>query len=258
MLGQPQNPLFLFKCSFGDLVTYGLGGKKKSAKNNSASRMLRKLNLNLQKENVDIQRENMPKWQGVEGDEKVQRVLNTDDNAISILESIDKIRFQRTLKFTEIPHQIGIQTLFTVECKLLLMPDLNVKHVDPKNCFKKGDCEYLKTSSRTTKKKTSKTEAAEMMVNLLKGNGAYTNEQVEMNKQLQEFEESLNAKKDVIEKDKISRDYQAILTKMIRAAIEFMADKPKYDEDYDFLAEVKQLVAFVSKVCFCFSFCTNR
>lgn len=245
MLGQPQNPLFLYKCTFGDLGTYGLGGKKKTAKNNSARRMLSKLNESLEIENVKTQISNMDQWVNRQAHDRIIEALNLPDNAISVLEALDKVRPERTLKYTEISKQLGIQMYFTVECKLLEMPDLKLRNV-PEDCrVEKNDLVYLKTYSKSTKKKTSKMEAAEKMVNLLKGDGPFTNEEVKQNKQLREFEEGLNVKDDMVNKDLISKMYRDVLSKIIKSAIQFMnidkEDKKSYNPDYDFLAEIQDM-----------------
>ena len=106
-LGPPQDPLFIFKCGFGDLVSYGLGKNKKAAKNRSAYMMLRKLNEHVEIENVKTNLCNLDRWVGDKTAANVRDVVQLNENAVSVLEALDRIRFERTLKFTEAARDIG-------------------------------------------------------------------------------------------------------------------------------------------------------
>ena len=240
--GPAQDPLFVFKCQFGDLITYGLAKNKKSSKNKSAIKMLDKLNESVQIENVKIQTYNLEKWKEEKYDVKIQNILNSNENAISLLEQLDKTRTllgTDTLKFTESAKEIGVQIHFTADCKLLHGPDLKIRTEDFKDCVRKNDLLYLKSSSRSTKKKTAKMEAAEKMVNLLRGLGAHTNKEVEINNELQKFKDtSLCLKEDKTDNSGLSIQYQAILAIIAGKAVDFLKDKPDYNNDYDYLAEV--------------------
>ena len=90
-------------------------------------------------------------------------------------------------------------------------------------------------------------EAAEKMVNLIKGEGAFTNEQVRMNRELAEYNKTtFNLHDDRIDKRQLSSDCQAYLAKMSTMAAEFLANKTSYDPDYDHLAEVGHRVSLTS------------
>lgn len=103
----------------------------------------------------------------------------------------------------------------------------------------KNEMVYLKTSAKSSKKKTSKMEAAEKMLNLIRGDGAFTNEEVKLNQELSEYRETaFSLKEDQIDKNVISREYQDYLAQMIAIVDKFLEDKPNYDPDFDFLAEV--------------------
>ena len=103
----------------------------------------------------------------------------------------------------------------------------------------KNEMTYLKTSAKTTKKKTSKMEAAEKMLNLIRGNGAFTNEEVKLNRELAEYKETaFSLKEDQIDKNRVSKVHQDYLAQMIAIVEQFLEDKPNYDPDFDFLAEV--------------------
>lgn len=137
---------------------------------------------------------------------------------------------------------------FTTDCKLLYSVDLKIhnKPIEDNDKIIKNELEYLKTTARSTKKKTSKMEAAEKMLNLIRGDGAFTNEEVKMNRELAEYRETaFNLKEDQIDKNRISKEYQDYLAQMISIASNFLEDKPNYDPDYDFLAEVgRSTIAF--------------
>lgn len=81
---------------------------------------------------------------------------------------------------------------FTTDCKLLYSVDLKIhnKPIEDNDKIIKNELEYLKTTARSTKKKTSKMEAAEKMLNLIRGDGAFTNEEVKMNRELAEYRET--------------------------------------------------------------------
>lgn len=131
---------------------------------------------------------------------------------------------------------------FTTVCKLLYEADLKKIHnkkIEEKDTVTKGELVYLRTTARTTKKKTSKTKAAEKMLNLIRGEGAFTNEEARLNRKLAECRATeLKVKEDQIDMNRISKEYQDYLIQMTSYASDFLEDKPNYDPDYDFLAEV--------------------
>ena len=141
------------------------------------------------------------------------------------------------------------QTYFTVECKLLYGADLKIhdKPIEEKDKVVKNEMLYLKTSARSTKKKTAKMEAAEKMLNLIKGNGAFTNEEVKLNRELAEYRETtFNVENDQIDEKRISKEYQGYLAQIIAIATKYLEDKPNYDPDYDFLAEVSSSAIMIT------------
>lgn len=105
--------------------------------------------------------------------------------------------------------------------------------------FEKDDVIYLRTTARSTAKKASKLEAAEKMLNLIRGEGAYTNEQAKMNRELAEYNKTtFNMQKDRIDVRRLSEKTTRYLGQMSSFAAEFLQDKPNYNPDYDYLAEV--------------------
>lgn len=69
--------------------------------------MLRKLNEHVEIENVKTNLCNLDRWVDDKAAEKVKDVVYSRENAISVLEALDRIRFERTLKFTESAKEIG-------------------------------------------------------------------------------------------------------------------------------------------------------
>lgn len=111
--------------------------------------------------------------------------------------------------------------------------------IDAKDTLEKNGARYLHTSSRSTTKKASKMEAAEKMVNLIRGDGAFTNEHVRMNRELAEYNKTtLNLQEDRIDTSRLSATCSRYLAQMSAFAAQFLQDKPNYDPDFDFLAEV--------------------
>lgn len=245
--GPPQDPVFIHKCILGDLVTYGIGKNKKCAKNQAATRMVKKVDGNVDLESVSTQTSIFERYVDEKLILSVAKALDVPDNAISVLEGLDKVRNGPKVRYTEMSQQIGVQSHFTTECKVLLGPDLKIRPDDlTRNSIKKDGSIYLKTSSRSTKKKTSKMEAAEKMVNLLKGKGANTNEEVKKNLELKEFQDkTFSLKKDIIDKYDINQEFYNVLVDVIDTATEFLKDKPKYDPDYCFLSEVNLLGLYI-------------
>lgn len=134
---------------------------------------------------------------------------------------------------------------FTTDCKLLYGVDLKIhdKPIEDKDLVYKDDLVYLKTSARSTKKKASKMAAAEKMLNLIKGEGAFTNEEARLNRELAAYRETeFNLKEDLIDMNQITKEYQGYLAQIVTIASNFLADKPNYDPDYDYLAEVGRLL----------------
>lgn len=239
--GSTQPVIYIHKCQMGDAITYGIGKNKKSSKNQSARMMLKKLNEDVDVETVMTTMTGMSRMCAEKIEEKIQEILRSNSNAVSILEEIDRVR-ERTLKFTEQDQQVGVQSQFTCECKLLLSTDLKVRKEDlEKNSIRKEGYVFLRTNAKSTKKKTAKMDAAERMVNMLRGHGAYTNEEVEQNKELKEFHEKTFAKtKDIIDRESVGQ-YFDVLDNIIDYAVDYLKDKPKYDPDYDFLSEMLEL-----------------
>ena len=132
-------------------------------------------------------------------------------------------------------------------------PDLKIHtgEIAEKNKLEKNGLVYLRTSARCTNKKASKIEAAEKMINLIRGEGAFTNEEARMNRQLAEYNKmTFNLTDDRIDGNRVSRECRAYLAEMSRTAFEFLADKPNYDPDFDYLAEV-----CYPGLGFCLGFC---
>lgn len=88
-------------------MSYGFGKNKKSSKNRSAYRMLKKLNEHVEIENVKTNVNNLERWVDDRTADKVKDIVNLRENAISVLEALDRARFERTLKFSESGKEIG-------------------------------------------------------------------------------------------------------------------------------------------------------
>lgn len=69
--------------------------------------MLRKLNEHVEIENVKTNLCNLDRWIDDKTTEKVRDLVDLKENAVSVLEALDRIRFERTLKFTESAKEIG-------------------------------------------------------------------------------------------------------------------------------------------------------
>ena len=107
--GPPQDPLFIFKCTVGNSVSYGAGQNKKAAKNKAAFRMLKKLNQTESSESVRVNMQNMEQGRWADGN-RIREIAGSSENAISKLEAIDKTR-SHTLRFIESAKEIGVQVL---------------------------------------------------------------------------------------------------------------------------------------------------
>lgn len=69
--------------------------------------MLKKLNEHVEIENVKTNVNNLERWVDDRTADKVKDIVNLRENAISVLEALDRARFERTLKFSESGKEIG-------------------------------------------------------------------------------------------------------------------------------------------------------
>lgn len=219
--GPDQDPVFIYKCLAKGQVTYGIGKNKKEAKNQSAYEMVKKLKLNINTKPVATKQSSRC---------TLQQILKSTENAIGLLEMIDNLK-NKSLNYEEESYGPDDKPYFVVKCTILFTDEMNIKADDlNRNSVKRDNLVFLKTSCRSAKKKVAKLESAEKMINLIKGFGAKTNEELLTN-------DSNDFQSEMAKIETYTIDLKT-MTKIFDAASNFLKDKTEYDPVYDFFAMV--------------------